>query len=202
MEYVESGGTSICTISDESWDPISFFSLAEKVELPSLQNVIMDTTVQYHKNSGQFASPEFARRACQDTSEGSMTSKYACRSVHFLLQHGQVDDDALQWLKNEVADLLGVSRTFEIDLIDHSRGLIKDPRKNILQYHVSLAPLTLSSQVNNKRQLLEDQAPLQKKMQRINAPIQQNEYSNIGEINQEQLICQASLFSALRALVC
>jgi hypothetical protein len=38
MEYVESGGTSIRTMSEESCDPISFFSLAEKFELASLQN--------------------------------------------------------------------------------------------------------------------------------------------------------------------
>jgi hypothetical protein len=183
MEYVESGGTSIRTMSEGSWDPISFFSLAEKFDLPSLQNLIMDTTVRYHKNSGQFASPQFARLAYQQTSEGSMMSEYAGRSVRFLLQR-QSDKDASQWLQSQVVDLLGVSRSFAIDFVHLSQNLIKDPRKNILDYHVSLAPRTLSGQVNNKRQPPEDQAP-QPKRQRINAPVQQNGNSNIGQIKQE-----------------
>jgi hypothetical protein len=186
MEYVESGGTSIRTMSEGSWDPISFFSLAEKFKLPSLQNLIMDSTILHHKNSRQFASPQFARQAYQETREGSMMSKYAGRSVRFLLQ-GQSDKDASQWLQSQVVDLLGVSRSFAIDFVQLSRNAIKDPRKNILDYHVSLAPMTLSGQVNNKRQPPEDQAPPEPKKQRINAPVQQNGNSNIGQIKQEPI---------------
>lgn len=107
MEYVESGGTSIRTMSEELWDPISFFSLAEKFELPSLQKFIMDTTIRYHRDTGQFASPQFAQRAYQETSEGSMMSKYAGGSFRFLSK-SQSDKDAPQWLQepNDLPSML------------------------------------------------------------------------------------------------
>jgi hypothetical protein len=143
MDYVDSGGTSIRTMSEDSWDPISFYSLAEQFRLPSLQNLIMDTTIRYHKDNSQFPSPQFARRAYQETSEGSMMSKYAGRSVRFL-SYGQPNKDGCQWLASQVADLLSASRSFAIDFIDLSRNIVKDPRENILNYHVSWAPTTLS----------------------------------------------------------
>lgn len=54
MEYVENGSTSIRpmqpgaivdTVEQPSWNPIILFSFAEKLELVSLQNLIMDCTV-------------------------------------------------------------------------------------------------------------------------------------------------------------
>jgi hypothetical protein len=128
MDYVESGG--IRTMSEDSWDPISFFSLAEKVELPSLQNLIMDTVIRYHREIGQFASPQFAQRAYQETSEGSMMSKYAGHSVRYLLQ-GQSDKDASQYVQQNEDLNIGQIKQEPIDLPNKvvfgplSRGMLE-----------------------------------------------------------------------------
>ena len=117
-------------MSEDSWDPISFFSLAEKVELPSLQNLIMDTTIRYHRKIGQFASPQFAQRAYQETSEGSMMSKYAGHSVRYLLQ-GQSDKDASQYLQQNEDSNIGQIKQEPIDLPNKfvfgpwSRGMLE-----------------------------------------------------------------------------
>ena len=128
MGYVESG--SIPRMSEDSWDPISFFSLAEKVELPSLQNYIMDTTIRYHRKIGQFASPQFAQRAYEETSEGSMMSKYAGHSVRYLLQD-QSDKDASQYLQQNEDSNIGQIKQEPIDLPNKfvfgpwSRGMLE-----------------------------------------------------------------------------
>jgi hypothetical protein len=115
MEYVESGGTSIRSMCEGSWDPISFFSLAEKFELPSLQKRIMAKTVRYHRHIGQFASPQFAQRAYQEASEGSMMSKYAGRSVRYLFQ-GHSDKDASQYVQQNEDSNIGQIKHAPVDL--------------------------------------------------------------------------------------
>ena len=95
LDFVASGGVSIRPIFaamkseiglTTSWDPISFFSLAEKLELHNLQNLIMDTIIQYHKKARELPNPDFASRAYQETRQGSAISQYALRGVRYSLK--------------------------------------------------------------------------------------------------------------------
>jgi hypothetical protein len=95
IDFVDRGGVAIrpmytakkfVTELTTSWDPISFFSLVERLELPRLQNLIMDTIIQYHKKERRLLSPEFVYRVYQTTRQGSAISRYALRGVRFTLQ--------------------------------------------------------------------------------------------------------------------
>ncbi|KAN0111069.1 hypothetical protein V8E51_007456 [Hyaloscypha variabilis] len=124
MDFVDRGGVSIrpmftakksVTELTTSWDPISFFSPAEKLELPRLQNLIMDTIVSYHKKERKLLSPDFAYRAYQTTSDRSTTS--------------------------QIVSLLGADKSFATDFVNLLRhGTIKYPRKLGPTYHTNSAP--------------------------------------------------------------
>jgi len=42
-----------------SWDPVGFYSLAEKYWLPEVQDHIMDALIQYHKERNELPSVDF-----------------------------------------------------------------------------------------------------------------------------------------------
>jgi hypothetical protein len=59
-----------------SWDPVGFYSLAEKYCLPELQDIIIDTLIKYHKKRNELPSVDFVTRAFEQTSSGSQISRY------------------------------------------------------------------------------------------------------------------------------
>jgi hypothetical protein len=128
-----------------SWDPISFFSLAEKLELPRLQNLIMDTIVSYHKKERKFPSPDFAYRAYQTTGQGSAISRYALRGVRFALQ---IEKSGGGSATSQIVSLLGADKPFDTDFVNLLRhGTIKDPRKLGPTYHTNFAPVPYNTPI-------------------------------------------------------
>jgi hypothetical protein len=184
---------------NESCDPISFFSLAEKLELPALQNLVMDTTIQCHKDNRQLPSIDFAERAFDETRNGSTISKYAVRAMRYFLQV-QAQDNDHDWTMGAMADVLGNHRSISIEFLDLVRqGAIKDPRKTSRDFHVPLAPadvhtpsqnriapsVTPSGQVSSKRQRSVHQAKSRTKRQRIDVPVRHEPVANEGRVKQE-----------------
>lgn len=72
-----------------SWDPVGFYSLAEKYCLPELQDIIMDATIKFHKKMNELPSVDFVIRAYESTSVGSPLAKYCTRAmVHIMRGDG------------------------------------------------------------------------------------------------------------------
>ena len=207
IDFVDSDGTSIrpmCNIKtpdttpEASWDAISFFSLAKRLELPSLQNLIMDTIIQYHNKDREYPSPEFAQQAYQETRKGSTVSKYAFLAVRYTLQ---IETTSHKWLTVGIVKLLGDNKSFATDFIGLvGHRFLKDPRKIDRDFfHAPPAPETVHpstknrsgqsekitfSQNNRKRRSTDHQEPLQPKQQRIDLPVARIPVENERQIKQ------------------
>ena len=100
MEFVDSNSTSIPPL--HTWDPISFFTLAEKCELPILQNLIIDALIDFHINNDELPSAVFARQACDCTKQDSKISTYALWGVCYALRNEATEEG---WPKEQVTKL-------------------------------------------------------------------------------------------------
>lgn len=92
-----------------SWDPVGFYSLAEKYCLPELQDIIMDELIQYHTERNELPSVDFVLRAYKHTSAGSLLAKYCAKSILYVMDEGGEDD---KWPTEEVARLFRELPTF------------------------------------------------------------------------------------------
>jgi len=119
-----------------SWDAVGFYSLAEKYCLPELQDSIMDTLIQYHKERNELPSVNFVFRACKHTSAGSLLARYCVESILYVVGEAGEDD---RWSTKEVARLFRELPTFasEYVAVQRNKGLDgrrKDPRYAIRCY--------------------------------------------------------------------
>jgi hypothetical protein len=101
-----------------SWDPVGFYSLAEKYCLPELQDMIMDALIQYHKEQNELPSVGFVFRAYEHTFAGSLLAKYCAESILNIMD--EVDDDD-RWPTKEVARLFRELPTFASEYISVQR---------------------------------------------------------------------------------
>jgi hypothetical protein len=119
-----------------SWDPVGFYSLAEKYCLPDMQDIIMDALIQYHKERNELPSVDFVFRAYEHTSAGSLLSRYCAKSILYIMGEGGEDD---RWPTKEVARLFQELPTFASEYIavqrkGGSNGVGLDPRDTIRCY--------------------------------------------------------------------
>ena len=113
-----------------SWDPVGFYSLAEKYCLPEVQDLIMDAVIRYHRERNELPSVDFVLRAYETTSVGSLLAQYCANSVLYVLDEGGDDD---RWPTEEVARLFKELPAFASDYIDFQRKRVlgyggADPR--------------------------------------------------------------------------
>ncbi|PMD45668.1 hypothetical protein L207DRAFT_630078 [Hyaloscypha variabilis F] len=112
-----------------SWDPVGFYSLAEKYCLPELQDIIMDVLIQYHKVRNELPSVDFVIRAYKHTSTGSLLTRYCAESIFYVMENATEDD---RWSTEEVAPLFRELPTFASEYISvqRKRGIkgAVDPR--------------------------------------------------------------------------
>ena len=101
-----------------SWDPVRFYSLAEKYCLPELQDLIMDALVQYHKEQNELPSVDFVFRAYKHTSTGSPLARYCAESIFYVMEEAAEDD---KWPTKEVAHLFRELPTFASEYISVQR---------------------------------------------------------------------------------
>lgn len=121
---------------EASWDPVGFYSLAEKYCLPELQDAIMDALVQYHTEQNELPSVNFVFRAYEHTSAGSPLARYCAESILYVMDEGGEDD---RWPAKEVARLFRELPTFASEYIAVQRkkggkGRGVDPRDTIRCY--------------------------------------------------------------------
>jgi BTB/POZ domain-containing protein len=112
-----------------SWDPVGFYSLAEKYCLPELQDIIMDALVQHHKVQNELPSVGFVVRAYKHTSTGSPLTKYCAENIFHVMQRAAED---ARWPTKDVAHLFQGLPTFASEYISvqrrGSRVVGADPR--------------------------------------------------------------------------
>ncbi len=120
-----------------SWDPVAFYTLAEKYCLPELQDIIMDVMIKYHKAQRELPSPDFAYRAYNDTSGDSPISKYALKSIYYILKEGSENESG--WENEEIEKLFKELPTFAVDYLglERKKATPIDPRTSRrCEYHV------------------------------------------------------------------
>lgn len=101
-----------------SWDPVGFYSLAEKYCLPELQDIIMDALIQHHKAQNELPSVGFVVRAYKNTSTGSPLTRYCAESIFWVMERGAEDD---RWPTKDVAHLFQELPTFASEYISLQR---------------------------------------------------------------------------------
>lgn len=116
-----------------SWDPVGFYSLAEKYCLPEVQDLIMDAAIQYHREQNELPSVDFVLRAYETTPVGSLLAQYCAKSILYVLDKSGDDD---QWPTEEVARLFKELPAFASDYIEFQKKRILgsgalDPRDAI-----------------------------------------------------------------------
>jgi hypothetical protein len=119
-----------------SWDPVGFYSLAEKYCLLELQDAIMDALIQYHTEQNELPSVNFVFRAYKHTAAGSLLARYCAQSILYVMDEGGEDD---RWPTNEVTRLFRELPTFASEYITIQRkkggkGRAVDPRDTIRCY--------------------------------------------------------------------
>jgi hypothetical protein len=75
-----------------SWDPVGFYSLAEKYCLPELQDIIMDATIKFHKKMNELPSVDFVIRAYESTSVGSPLTEYCMRAMVYIMRGNGLEE--------------------------------------------------------------------------------------------------------------
>jgi hypothetical protein len=121
---------------EASWDPVGFYSLAEKYCLPELQDAIMDALIQYHTEQNKLPSVNFVLGAYEHTSAGSLLARYCAQSILYVMDEGGEDD---RWPTKEVSRLFRELPTFASEYIAMQRkrggkGRGVDPRDTIRCY--------------------------------------------------------------------
>jgi BTB/POZ domain len=101
-----------------SWDPVGFYSLAEKYCLPELQDIIMDALIQHHKVQNELPSVGFVVRAYKHTSTGSPLTKYCAEGIFFVMERVALD---ARWPTEDVAHLFQELPTFASEYITVQR---------------------------------------------------------------------------------
>jgi hypothetical protein len=137
-----------------SWDPVGFYSLAEKYCLPEVQDLIMDTVIQYHRERNELPSVDFVLRAYETTSAGSLLADYCAKSILYVLDKGWDDD---RWPTEEVARLFKELPAFASDYIHFQRKRVlgyggADPRDVIrCRFHTHGPDEFCAGNFNRKR---------------------------------------------------
>jgi hypothetical protein len=165
MEHIESGCTSIRPLllvqhseanSVTCSSPIPFFALAERFELPILQNLIMDTIIEYQDKNGELPSLEMARQSYQRTKIGSGMSKYSACGLYYAVQKTRSED---MWPTADLLELFHDEKTFAADFIDLVRGgEAQDPREmDHALFHT--LPVLLAANPPSRKRDAESDAP-------------------------------------------
>ena len=131
-----------------SWDPVGFYSLAEKYCLPELQDIIMDALIQHHKVQNELPSVGFVVRAYKHTSTGSLLTKYCAEGIFFVMERVALD---ARWPTEDVAHLFQELPTFASEYISvqRKRGDLRPwtPRIQGMLLHVTSILMVLVSPV-------------------------------------------------------
>ncbi|KAE9372897.1 hypothetical protein N431DRAFT_483555 [Stipitochalara longipes BDJ] len=210
MEYVNSDDMSIRPMTPmipdndlhcygppcPSWDPVMFFSLAEKFELPFLQNLIMDAIMDFHNTKKQYPSSELVYQAYQHTEEGSAISRYALQGFVYSLRLGDNlvnEEDAVQLLKYKPI------ATDVVRFLNNNKDM-KDPRDQ--DFHTSVAPevadlptkqssvktvKSSSTQIEKKKRSTNHQESPAVKKQRVDKPSDNVPIANEEQTKQQHL---------------
>lgn len=101
-----------------SWDPVGFYSLAEKYCLPQLQDIIMDALIQCHKAQNELPSVGFVVRAYKQTSTGSPLARYCVESIFYVMEKAAEDD---RWPTKDIAYLFQELPAFASEYISVQR---------------------------------------------------------------------------------
>jgi hypothetical protein len=119
-----------------AWDPVSFYSLAEKLCLPDVMDLIMDEIVKYHKRTNELPSPEFAYQSYAKTSTGSQLQKYVMMALHYVMD--ELDETEEGWPTKSMQKLFRDFDNFAGHYIDFNRSYATgDPREaSRCRFHV------------------------------------------------------------------
>lgn len=91
-------------IDDIIRDAVSFYALAEKFMVPSVQDLIMGALLRFQQSHNQLPSLSFIRRAYDETSEDSKIRLYAAHSLYFVMK--QPDRQEELWPMAEISTII------------------------------------------------------------------------------------------------
>jgi len=134
MDFVATDGYSMRDFHDYDnfvWDPVTFFALAEKLELPALQDLIIDKLVLTSEEYTELCDLEFARRAYKYTRAGSKLSKYALFVSCYRMQRKKARGELPPGSEAKLVELLQNSNCAAdfLDFMKNGLGEVKHPRE-------------------------------------------------------------------------